>query len=236
MLRLANNLNYSAFDVADSDDQDVLFADYGYKGLNVDVFFKNIKKHLCRYISSYELVVGCVAWLTDVDILNSLAKTDASIIVQKEDFLRPDSCQINKNCLYELYSKIDSRCERWNFTNTILPKLTYAGDPCLGGIRCVGNYNREKNPAHPRMHHKFLVFCRREEHKQSGSLAIIPEAVWTGSFNFTNNSGNSLENAIVIHDSLVAQAYLKEFAQVAAISEPLNWESEWIAPEWRIGS
>jgi phosphatidylserine/phosphatidylglycerophosphate/cardiolipin synthase-like enzyme len=65
---------------------------------------------------------------------------------------------------------------------------------------------------------------------------IIPERVWTGSFNLTDNSANSLENAVVLESRSLAQAYFHEWAQVVAISEQLDWTSDWIEPEWRIGS
>lgn len=65
---------------------------------------------------------------------------------------------------------------------------------------------------------------------------IAPQAVWTGSFNFTYNAALSLENAVEIRIPEIAQAYLQEFCSVAAFSEPLDWTEEWCAPEWRIGT
>lgn len=65
---------------------------------------------------------------------------------------------------------------------------------------------------------------------------FVPEAVWTGSFNFSVNAGRSLENAVFIEDTAIAQAYANEFSQVAALSEPLNWEDPWCSPEWRCGT
>lgn len=223
------NLNYSIIDVADPS-EDSMIIDYGIKTDEVEVFFRDIKGSLCELIKKSKIVVGCVAWLTDTDILNALAKTKASIIVQKEDFLRPDSAGDGKEHLRNMYAKIDSHCERFLFENTILPKMTYCGDPCLGGIRCVGNHNSDKNPAHPRMHNKFIIFCKFGRNK------IEPQSVWTGSFNFTNNAGSSFENAVLIKNKKIAMAYLKEFGQIAALSEPLDWQSKWMAPEWRIGS
>jgi phosphatidylserine/phosphatidylglycerophosphate/cardiolipin synthase-like enzyme len=80
------------------------------------------------------------------------------------------------------------------------------------------------------MHHKFLV---RGTHSAEG---LVPSAVWTGSFNFSNNAGNSFENAVEIHEVNVAQQYLNEFARVAALSEPLNWSHDWVSPQYRLGS
>jgi hypothetical protein len=43
-------------------------------------------------------VIGCIAWLTNTKIIQALRKVDqgVQIIVQKEDFLRPDSVTFNK--------------------------------------------------------------------------------------------------------------------------------------------
>lgn len=34
----------------------------------------------------------------------------------------------------------------------------------------------------------------------------------------------------------ILEAYYKEFQQIYALSEPLDWETEWAAPELRIGT
>jgi len=59
---------------------------------------------------------------------------------------------------------------------------------------------------------------------------------WTGSFNFTKNAGYSLENALIVRDKRIVSAYVNEFAQVAAVSEPLDWETSWSNPQHFIGS
>lgn len=68
----------------------------------------------------------------------------------------------------------------------------------------------------------------------------IPVAVWTGSFNFTKTASFSFENVIMLHDKSgtnpVLNAYLKEHHQIYALSEPLDWTSKWVAPEFRIGT
>jgi phosphatidylserine/phosphatidylglycerophosphate/cardiolipin synthase-like enzyme len=90
------------------------------------------------------------------------------------------------------------------------------------------------------MHHKFLVFCRLKESKvMSGDKThvlkeIEPYAVWTGSFNLTLNAVNSLENAVLLIDPGIAKAYYQEWQEVAFISEPLDWEQDWVQPEWGI--
>jgi phosphatidylserine/phosphatidylglycerophosphate/cardiolipin synthase-like enzyme len=126
---------------------------------------------------------------------------------------------------------------------TVLSMMSYLGDPTIEAVRCVGNHNSQKNPAFPRMHNKFIVLCKQTSHtlmqtddEASEYRNYEPYEVWTGSFNFTKNAGLSFENAVILKDTAIARAYFQEYAQIAALSEPLNWESEWVRPEWRVGS
>jgi len=87
------------------------------------------------------------------------------------------------------------------------------------------------------MHNKFLVFRKASGvDAESGRPQLDPYAVWTGSFNFTRNATASLENALVLTDPAIVRACYQEWEQILALSELLDWESDWIEPEWRIGS
>lgn len=204
----------------------------------VSVLFRDLEDILIGKIKAADAVLGAVAWLTSNEILDALACVDnVSIIVQKEDFLRPDINANNSNWrkyLRDKYNQLSCKLDRYVFPD-ILGRLSYCGDPSIGAVRCVGNYNRDKSPAFPRMHNKFLVFANIEDGPE-WSYTIEPYAVWTGSFNFTKNATYSLENALHITIPEIVEAYFKEYQQIAALSEPLDWETDWIEPEWRIGS
>jgi hypothetical protein len=87
------------------------------------------------------------------------------------------------------------------------------------------------------MHHKFFVMCDVEVDAEFHMpTKIVGRSVWTGSFNPTANGTKSRENAVLIASDEIAQAFLREWFQVYAISEPLDWESEWCQPEYRIGT
>ena len=64
--------------------------DYSIVSGVVSVYFKNLEERLVRHIEQAEVVMGCVAWLTSPTIISVLAKKQVAIVVQKEDFLRPD--------------------------------------------------------------------------------------------------------------------------------------------------
>lgn len=199
------------------------------------VYFRNLVERLCEHISNAHLVMGCVAWLTHPKILEALQGPSTAIVVQKEDFLRPDlGASTNwKADLRRRYNSLHCNVARFEFSN-LLSELDTCGDPIITPVRCVGNYNKEKSPAFPRMHNKFLIFARVEDCEHCSE--VVPYAVWTGSFNLTYNAANSLENAVLLTDPEIVRAFYEEYGQIMALSEPLDWESEWSAPEWRIGS
>ena len=169
-----------------------------------------------------------------------------AIVVQKEDFLRPDlgaddkwKCRLRTS--YDALKTISN--DRLEWGGRLVANLSVCGDGTIQPVRCVGNHNRDKRMAFPRMHNKFLVFCRPEdyspkEREERGWRTFDPKpyAVWTGSFNFSKNAGMSLENALFLTDAKLVQAYFDEWEQIVTISEPLDWETDWAAPEWRIGT
>ncbi len=207
----------------------------------VSVYFKDLEKHLISHILEADAVFGAVAWLTHPDILDAMASIqNTSIIIQKEDFLRPDiDCNNNfRAFLIKKYAQLKNSLYRFDHHN-LLSHMSCCSQSDIEPIRCVGNHNREKSPAFPRMHNKFLVFAKVSLEKDNHGYQctkINPYAVWTGSFNFTKNATFSLENALYITQKEVVDAYYREYGQIAAISEPLNWKSDWMAPEWRIGT
>lgn len=210
-----------------------------------EVIFRGLEEKLVQQINQAEVVVGCVAWLTSPAILDALRGKDCQIIVQKEDFLRPDigSNSNWKSDLRRRYKALE-KMERFWLPGAV-GKVSVCGDCLIDPIRCVGNYNRDKTPAFPRMHNKFMLFGSYKDTKYDDPECDDPEiwlgkfaptSVWTGSFNFTKNAAMSLENALIIKDQKIVDAYAQEYGFIAAISEPLDWETDWAAPEFRIGT
>jgi len=201
----------------------------------MEVHFSGIEDVLAREIQNAGAVFGVVAWLTNERLLDELAaKEVASIIVQKEDFLRPES--LDKHPTKErLRSKYGAVKGGWRFDKLPAPihGMSCALDATIEGVRCAGVYDD-----YVRVHHKFAVFAR---HIRGGGDydqcdAYEPYAVATGSYNWTNNANRSRENLVLIHNPDVAECYFKEWAQICAISESLDWEWEYIEPQWRIGT
>lgn len=235
--------------------------------VEVNIIFRDHKKRLLECIADADFVVGCVAWLTDYDILGALAeKSGVSIIVQKEDFLRPDG-DVSKKTLRNKYNQLPQICARFA-VDGLISSLSISDDPTIQGVRCVGNHNRDRNPSFPRMHNKFLIFMNylsedelnnyalqrtfefmKDENIQifdggmfeafRRAIIVTPSEnsfVWTGSYNLSYNATKSFENSVILRHPDIVQAYWKEWQQITALSEPLNWDSVWCEPEWRIGT
>ncbi len=206
---------------------ELLYFNNSISSQNISVYFRDLKSRLLDHIEETDAIIGAVAWITDLDILNALAKRQTLLVIQKEDFLRPDMksrlTKKDKQLLHEAYNKFlpfdGSKIAVGPFYQSV--DATYTN---LDPILCFGIYNEGSMYKTPRMHNKFLVFFKEIE------KILYPYSVWTGSLNLTQLSLNSLENAIVIHDEIIASAYAEEAELIYLQGEPLNWESSWINP------
>jgi hypothetical protein len=209
---------------------------------HIETITGNLEAALCHWIENADFVFCCFAWLTNCRVLDAMAalKHGCSVVVQKEDFLRPDTghTSISNWTLRQRYANLKTK---WRLDLPgIAGKLSYGGG-CEGdAVRCAGVSNTDRRRTAPRMHHKFAVACTVSIQKTDDFPFEYPKfhpySTWTGSFNPTINGTRSRENAVVIESKTVSQFYLEEWEKVFAVSEPLNWSSEWCRPEWRIGT
>lgn len=213
----------------------------------VEVLFHSQQRRLIELINRSHTVVGCAAWLTDLAVLAALQGKQVCIIVQKEDFLRPD---FNDNAWYKdklqaAYNKLEGISRH----QLNIGFSTGYGDDDEPAILCAGLANPKRKSAWPRMHHKFLLFrfndmpateddIPRDEAAHPGCWPKLGkfDAVFTGSYNITKNASNSLENSLVITKQPIVDAYYAEFEHVFGMSEPLDWNSEWVSPRYRVGT
>lgn len=203
--------------------------------------FADHTRLLCDEIRKWPVIIGCVAWLTNKAILTALQGREVSIIVQKEDWLRPDTdnwTMQKQRYQYELLTGIQ---DKYAFG----AGYNQCGDPDMDPVVCCGMLNTPGNIV-ARMHHKFLVFgfmLEREQevagHEEWGPVAyseFVPRKVWTGSFNMTGNAERSLENAQLIDNAEVAAVFTQEWMTVLGLTEPLNWNATYVATNMRVGT
>lgn len=197
------------------------------------LIFSDIKKHLLDFIEEAECVVGCVAWITDKDIIDALSKKRCiSIIVQKEPLYHQESrTWLNKA------SKGKGEKIKANMLELLIYYLDGNGNALeeLDRFRCVG-YTKKEGIVLPLMHHKFLVSCElkvggKDEKIQNQELKLVPKKFWSGSYNFSVNAGNSLENAIVGSDKVFASSFFWMWQRIYTISESLESKSKIVSPD-----
>lgn len=221
----------------------------------IKVYFRDLEFELIDKIVRYPIAVGCVAWLTNTAILNALStRFRASVIIQKEDFLRPDSGNWSGQNLRSLYASLPPGVSQFPCSSVYWGETIEIFNQHSGweseAVRWVGNFNTERKPAFPRMHNKFLVFCELEliksppdcywmggyhDDRYDEHYRVIPSAVWTGSFNFTDNGTRSLENALFIKDQNIVNAYYEEWQHIFGLSESIPnefWAHRWSPPEF----
>lgn len=196
------------------------------------LYTKDLARHACEWIAGADAVVGCMAWLTEPTILEALrTKMGVSLLVQKEDWLRPDIhwSQAEQRVAYDKLPGLSRDTHSRGISCA-------SSDPCPEAVRVVGNCFADKRVS-PRMHHKFVLFGKLDRSRDvDDGFEFCPYAVWMGSFNWTKNGGMSFEDAIVLTDPTVVTALYEEYIQLLVLSEPLDWESPYIEPEWRFGT
>jgi len=193
----------------------------------MNVYFSDIEKNLLEKIQNAHFIMGCISWLTNNKIIQELEKKKGiKIIVQKEFFLKRDYNYYicNNNYYINLRKGYKSLPNLFNNIDGIeidkespiyqLCTKKLADDDDFDAIRCFGYANKNIKPL---MHHKFLIFFDEN---------LNPTGVWTGSYNLTNNSNKSLDNAIYLEDINIIKNYIFEFEQIMFLSEKLNWDKK----------
>lgn len=185
--------------------------------------FGDLRPALLKFLAGSEAVVGCIAWVSASDIIDVLSQRPVALIVNKEPFLKPTG-RMSAARQRENLTRLVGGLRRRDFPAP-LNRMYQQRNDVIDPVRCVGHTGARVQNS-PLMHHKFAVRLTQGK----------PTAVWTGSFNWTVNASSSIENAVEIHDTGIAEEYLKEFARVASLSEPLDYLSSSSKPQWHIGT
>lgn len=160
-------------------------------GVECEVVLRGMADRLVALIrergQAGRFICCAVAWFSNTTILAELvaAKRRGAhvlIVVQKEDFLRPDSAAPDRRAFgaalrahYDALGTYDMEDAASTMAAIIAAARPFLGADVRGPIqffddedsapesraaacRCVGNHNRDQQPSFPRMHNKFLVF------------------------------------------------------------------------------
>lgn len=192
---------------------------------------KELKQHLLGYIDKASYCIGCVAWCTDLDILDHLAaKKGVQIVVQNDKVAtrnyKHDTFRTRVKEKYRNLRKFDwPNWEKAFWTgipnippSTILPSQILFKDKC--SIRYAGCRQTQEARTKAKeddqismMHHKFLLYA-----DDRGRIY----GVSFGSFNFTYNASQSDENLVYIEDPRVVQHFFMTYLDVLQHSNPIS--------------
>ena len=195
---------------------------------------------------------GALYRLTDSEVLEAMTTVATSVVVQKERnwWAAHDSAQRPgwKDLLRSDYDAVAASGEHnGSFQRQNCPdplgSRGLLSDQHLAGVRCFGQLNCEggSEQQFPILHDKFLVFSELDFPADPGPQDALyitgdhewkPRIVWTGSYNPTRLANRSLESALIIRDETVATLFLHKWACIMALSEPLDWTSDSINPQW----
>jgi len=182
--------------------------------------FRNIEQEIIEKIQQSTVIVGCVAWLTSIPILEALQGKSVQFIVQQEDWLRPDSTEWSLSRQRDLYGRLTG-------ISNYIANASFCASFEIQPIRLSGK-PKNKNKSNARMHHKFILFGNTKEDSAAEFDEDSPvefDMVWTGSYNFTANATKSLENGMFIKSDEIVNAYWIEWRQVLLAS--FRIEDKW---------
>ena len=205
----------------------------------VAVAFDNLQERLATEIRNAEAVFVAAGWLGDPQLLQALTECPhVGAIVTKDRMLRrgaaddPTTPAPHLATLRALQAVAAKRVRVGGllpFDEGRLLLTSPKGEPVewTSGLRCFGQVD------HLDLHHKFVVFGAAAA-DGDGRVAYTPSRVWTGSFNFTRGSSGRCENAVIIDDPNVANAYLIEWCQLLSLSESVPFHHARFCPEWTL--
>ena len=122
----------TSIEIPDADNGSTPLRDYRTSSTaQTTVLFRNLEPEAISRIRSADFVVGCVAWLTHPKIMEALTvpRFGASIVVQKEDFLRPDAGRGQTSWANGLSSVFDDSPEI-NLTSQLMEQRAGGGRGC----------------------------------------------------------------------------------------------------------
>jgi hypothetical protein len=199
--------------------------------IKTSVYFRDLEDSLIEKIKQYPVVIGCVAWLTNPRILEALSTRErVSIIIQKEDFLRPDTGSWSGEKLRMMYARLPCgvshpycSAEDWG---DLIMRLNYNGSWESEPVRWMGEFNTKKSPAFPRLHNKFLVFCETYEYSYEHTdddNEYDDDGNWiVPAYSFDEAGVLQVENKIVPGDAVVPQVAALAFERVKQLAASID--------------
>jgi len=201
----------------------------------MDYIKGDVYHHLLSILNEFvpnRIVLGCVAWFTDPDIINILSKAKkVMIIVNDENYATWGNGVVTK-AKYSTLPAFGSDPFSKYWKGIIETPLNF--DAFKGkyweAVRCFGYKKMAETEAlkeglsiqdintnifmNPIMHAKTLVICDENN---------IPRWLWSGTINFTTNSKNNIERGWFFDDKALAMDEFNSIVNTFLVSGDLKF-------------
>lgn len=178
-------------------------------------FFDDIENHIIQILLNEKMkckndqecdfgIVGCIAWFTSNTILQFLIqqKMKCHIIVQNESFLHKES--VSKRNFKKI--SFANRIEK------LYLQLLPISFRSVNAIDFLGNKSRsKKNRAI--LHHKFIICV------QIVNQSIVPQSLLNGSYNYSQQATNNLENIIFTTETNITNQFFNEYINISTLAQ-----------------
>ncbi|MDS1911679.1 phospholipase D-like domain-containing protein [Vibrio parahaemolyticus] len=193
---------------------------------NIQVNFFNNEEWFINEIGGCDVVLGCVPWITNREIIKKLTSKKGVCIVTDKNAM---SKYISRRLA--LFNDIPT----FKFDVSMLPcNNSYFDGRELQGTNtsAIRVFGKPEKDFTPMLHYKFFVMCDKDENED-----ILVKSVITGSFNLSDNATNSREVLIKISDKHVVQCFYHEWAKAFILSENINeYSNTELNPEFLLES
>lgn len=213
----------------------------------IQPYFENLEENLIAHIEKSTYIIGCVAWLTNRNIIEALENIKGvKIIINKEEYISSkmqSGQKFSNKCLQGRYNEIPDffenncgccnikMCQCQNFRNIFEDCINHDNNDNI--FQNELNDSRKKDSSVISRRSGAILTCGivNNYSKMHHKFLIFfdndmkPMGVWTGSYNLSVNGNFSLENALYITDKEVIAEYIKEFIVIYPYSESYNWDS-----------
>jgi hypothetical protein len=189
------------------------------KDREIKVYFRNIEKHLIKHIMEADVVVGCVAWLTNQKILEALnTRLGVALVINKKDknkTYKDENLRKFHENLRKFYDELP-RIRSDVFQTTTL--MDCFQTEYIEPIRCVGVRSKSKGEIIPLMHNKFIVLCKvtREDMGYGGKRTVeyfLENGSWKSRvINYESSEDFYRYNFAYNSDLLMSIDYIKPYA------------------------
>lgn len=194
----------------------------------MELYFENIYEHLLEHIKQAKYIVGCVAWLTDMSVLDLMIQKlqGVSLIVQTETYLtRNYKWDKWRDRLKDKYRQLPNF--PWTEWGRRYPTLALpsSSSSSSSAVRIAGEkMQARRQKVNTSQTYKKQVEAQDEDENKKQMMHLksllffdanlVATGLWTGSYNPSFRARHSWEYVTYFRDAQVCREFFLEFRRV----------------------